>query len=259
MLLAGGCGGGGGGGDDTAPIDADTSGPDAEPTPYGCIGHAYPTTAPASIVVGGHANEISTNGQTPLGAVALTVSDTADAQLGSTTSDAATDVGAYEFTLDTGGAPIDGYLKGTHNGYKDTYVYPPSPLANDQGAVPVLMVSTTVYPFLPVLAGATQDASHGFVGVIVVDCLGQPVAGASVTSPDAGAVRYVVGTGVGDDTVTVTDESGIALLFNVTAGAAITVDASTPDHDFDEHAIKVRADVVTTTVVAPGPIPGLAP
>lgn len=249
--------GGDDGGTGTEP-DADPGAPDAAPTPYGCEGKAFPTTAPAQISVAGYSNEINTNGQVPLESVDVIVADASDTQLAMTTSDT-TDVGHYMVTVDTGGEPVDGYLKGTHASYKDTYVYPPAPLANDQASVPLLMVSDSVYPFLPILAGADQDAAHGFLGVLVSDCMGNPVAGATVTSAAAEAVRYIEGTGIGDDTVTVTDESGIAILFNVTPGNAVMVDASTPDHEFEAHAVKVRADVVTTTVVAPGPIPGLAP
>lgn len=236
--------------------DADPAAIDAAPTPYGCIGRAHPTTAPAMITVAGVTNEINTDGQVPLDGVALTVADSDDTTLTTGTSDGS---GNYSVTVSTGGAPVDGYIQGTTSNYKETYVYPPAPLANDQASVPVLLVSNTVWSFLPLIANATQDNTEGFLGVLVSDCLGNPVEGATVTSPAAETVRYVEGTGVGDETVTVTDSSGIALLFNVTPGDTVMVDASTPDHDFEAHPVKVRANVVTTTVVAPGPIPGLAP
>jgi hypothetical protein len=248
-LVLAACGGDDGGTGD-AP-DADPSMPDAEPTPYGCVGRAHPTTAPAQITVSGISNEINTNGQEPLGAVAISVSTNGDVELGSTTSDATS--GAYTISADTGGSPIDGYLHATHDSFKETYVYPPAPLSGDR-EVPVLMVSDSVYPFLPLIADAEQMDTNGFLGVLVVDCLGNPVAGATVTSAAAEYIRYVEGTSVGDATVTQTDDSGIAILFNVTPGAAVSVDASTADHDFEAHTVRVRADVVTTTVIGPGPI-----
>jgi len=248
------------GGDDVAGSDpdADPGAPDAAPSPYGCIGQAHPTTAPAQITVAGISNEISTSGQVPLGTVAITVNDADDdTEIGTATSDMTS--GVYTVTVDTGGAPVDGYLHATHNSYKETYVYPPAPLAADQASVPVLLVSNTVFPFLPIIADAAQDAANGFLGVLVSDCMGNPVSGATVTSSAAEAVRYIEGTSIGDATVTTTDDSGIAILFNVTPGAAVSFDASTPDHEFEAGTVEVRADVVTTTVIAPGPIPGLAP
>lgn len=255
LLLAAACGG-----DDgvtgEAP-DADLSMPDAPPSPYGCIGRAHPTTAPAQITVAGISNEISTSGQEPLPSAMIRISTVGDVQLGTATSDATT--GAYSITVDTGGSPVDGYLHATHASYLDTYVYPPAPLANDQASVPVLMVSDSVFPFLPLVADADQMDGNGFVGVLVSDCLGNPVAGATVTSAAAENVRYVEGTSIGDATVTETDASGIAILFNVDPGDAVSIDASTTDRDFEATTVKVRPDVVTTTVLAPGPIPGLAP
>lgn len=261
------CGGGSGddtGDDDVQQIDArpaidsgpaPDAAPDAAPGAFDCIGDPFPTTAPDPIAVGGLTNEINTNGQVALTNVVVTAYDASDAQLDQATSDGSA---AYALSLATGGVPLDGYLTGTHANYKDTYVYPPQPLPNDQSNVPVLMVSNTVWAFLPILADATQDAQHGFVGVLVVDCFGSPVPGASVTVTGAATVRYVSGTGV-SQTATATDSSGIALAFNVPPGASVSVDASTAGNEFFAHSIEVRADVVTTTIVAPGPIDGLAP
>jgi hypothetical protein len=276
------CGGGSSGddGDDANTIDAartidsnnapdGTPAPDAQPGAWDCIGDPFPTTAASDpITINGVTNEINQNGQVALGGVTVEAFDNGDNSLGSTTSDATT--AAYTLSVATGGDPVDGYLEGstTATGYKQlTYVYPPQPLANDQASVPVLMVSNTTWAFLPLLSdGATQSNTNGLVGVLVVDCLGNPVSGASVTVPGAQAIRYVAGTGIGDHTVTTTDASGIALAFDVPPGN-VQVDATTTDHAFYEHTILVRGGVaggsghgvITTTVVAPGPITGLAP
>jgi hypothetical protein len=249
-------------GDDDQPSpDADPgapdAGPDAMPGAYDCIGDPFPTTAPATITVGGHTNEINTQGQVPLGEVAVTANQqTGDTEIDSMTSDAA---GIYSLSATTGGTPVNGYLHGVKANFKETYVYPPAPLANDQPNIPVLMVSNLVYSVLPALAQADQDADHGFLGVLVVDCFGAPVSGAQVTSNGGGTVRYVMGTSVGNAEVTQTDSSGIALIFNVNVGDTVEVDATAGGNDLAAHTVKVRADVVTTTVVAPGPIEGLQP
>ena len=61
----------------------------------------------------------------------------------------------------------------------------------------------------------------------------------------------------------------LALAFNVTVADAVTVDASTSSHEFHEHEIEVRGGVasppesahgvITTTIVAPGPLDAIAP
>jgi hypothetical protein len=263
-------------GDDASTPDSHTggspdahSGPDATPAPdampsaYACVGQSFPTTAPDPLTVMGITKEINQNGQVVLGGVMVTAFNSSNNMLGTPqTSDATT--GAYTLSVTSGGNPIDGYLHGTKTGqtaYKDTYIYPNAPLAVNQGYVPVLMVSNLTWAFLPALShGASQPAGSGFMGVEVVDCTGKPVAGATVTA-DSGTVRYVMGTGIGDPAAgaTSTDVSGIALIFDVTPGTAVNVSGSGGGHTFLQHAVNVRADVVTTTVLAPGPIPGLMP
>jgi hypothetical protein len=243
-------------------MPAPDAGPDAPPGAFDCIGDPFPTTAPGTITISGVTNEISTSGQAPLAGIDVEAFDAAGASLGSMVSDG---TGAYSLSLTTGGTPLDGYLVGTSaNASYDqiTYVYPPAPLSSDQANVPVLMVGNTVWGFLPLLADATQQDANGFVGILVTDCFGSPVAGASVTVPGAATIRYISGTSV-SQTATTTDSSGLALAFDVTPGD-VTVDASTADYQFHEHTIEVRGGsaaggVITTTIVAPGPISGIAP
>jgi hypothetical protein len=258
---------GGGTGDDTPDIDASGDPtidgapmPDGPPGAYSCIGDSHPTTAPGTINVSGVSESISTDGTAPLPGATVTARNSADQLLDSAT--AADTTGEYALQIDTGGTPLSGYLLGELEGYKDTYVYAPAPLATDLANIPVLMVdASVVWPFLPIIAMAPQSAQNGFVGILVVDCTGTPVAGATVTVSGAAAanVRYPQGTTVPTNSDGATDTSGLALVFNVPPGNTIMVDASTPDHEFEAHAIVVRADVITSTVVAPGPISGLAP
>ena len=262
------CGGGGGdGGGDDDPADPDAApdpidgapGPDGPPGAWDCIGDPHPTTAGATLAVSGVAEAIDQNGTNPLAGVTITAHAADDDAMLDTATSAET-TGAYAVSLTTGGAPLDGYLRGQIDSYKTTYVYPPAAIATDLDNIPVLMVSNLTWAFLPALAQATQDAENGFVGVLVVDCTGTPVAGATVTVGDVSAdnIRYVNGTDVSPAN-TSTDATGIALVFDVPPGTAVMVDASAGGMDFEAHPIEVRADAITTTVVAPGPITGLAP
>jgi hypothetical protein len=95
----------------------------------------------------------------------------------------------------------------------------------------------------------TQAAGNGFMGVVVSDCSGMPVAGATVTTTPSGTVRYNQ-AGIPSNTAMVTDADGVAYVFNVPAGT-VTVGASAQGTTFRAHDVLVRADVLTTTVVAP--------
>jgi hypothetical protein len=256
-------------GDDAPPIDAaidaastppPDAGLDAMPPDFSCVGAAYPDSAPDMITISGTTGEIGLGGITDLGSATVEAfvgsSNTPEMTVISGTSD-----GAYTFMLATGGSPVAGYRRGTKSNYETTYVYPPEPLANDQANIPVLMVGTFAWGFLPSIAAASQNPTNGFVGLLVVDCAGNPLAGATVTVEGANPanVRYVQGTSIPNNASGATDASGIALVFDVPTGAAVGVDASTSSQELAEHDIEVRADVITMTVVAPGPIAGLAP
>lgn len=267
LCLLAACGDDGGstgdGGDIDAPgstIDAADM-PDGPPGAYGCVGDPHPTTAPPTINISGIAESIDQDGTNPLADVVVTARSSADTELATDTSAATT--GEYALAVTTGDTPLDGFLRGEIAGYKTTYIYPPAPISGDFANIPVLMVSNATYALISFVANImpVQGTDEGLVGILVVDCTGTPVAGATVTvsGADPAYVRYPQGSSVPEDNSGATDTSGIALVFKVPPGAAVMVDASTPDHQFEEHTINVRADSITTTVVAPGPITGLAP
>lgn len=265
-LAACGDDGGSTGDDDGGPIDAPGSVIDAVDMPdgpagaYGCVGDPHPTTAPDTINISGIAESIDQNGTQPLANVVVTARTSADAELATDTSAATT--GDYALQVTTGGTPLNGFLRGQIASYKTTYIYPPAPISGDFANIPVLMVSNTTYAFISFIAGTdAQTSTEGLVGILVVDCTGTPVAGATVTvsGADPANVRYPQGTTVPQDNSGATDTSGIALVFKVPMNTTVTVDASSPGHEFEEHVINVRPDAITTTVVAPGPITGLAP
>ena len=59
--------------------------------------------------------------------------------------------------------------------------YPSVPLAGDI-TENVLMVSNTEFGILAASAGITPVAGDGFIGIVVKNCQGTPIAGAKVTS-----------------------------------------------------------------------------
>ncbi len=240
MLAA--CGGDDGGAD----VDA---GP---PGPLNCNGEDLPTTAIDPITVNGIANEATASGSEPLEGVVVEAFEN-----GSTTVQATGNTGAdggYTLSIVTGGTPVDGYIRGRLPGmaeFRDVYLYPPAPLSADTADAPLLFVSDSTFGLIDVLTGESQEDGNGWMGVLVVDCFNEPVAGATVVTTPPYTVKYNE-EGLPNPDPVVTDVDGIVYVFNIAAGQ-VTVDATLDGQSFREHVVEVRADVVTTTAVAPGP------
>ncbi len=250
------------------PPAPDAEVPDAEPAPDAmvaadltCADDPLPTTGADPIVITGHAQSGSTNGVADLqGAVAeayrvgsLILEDT-------DTSDAA---GVFTLTINNDAlTPVDGYVKGTATTYLDSYLYPPFPLATNTDQAPLLFITNDTLNLLGFVSGASQNSSHGFLGLLVVDCAGNPVQGATVTiSPVATAattkIVYVGDNNLPDTALTSTGANGVAFVFNAPQGEVV-VDASVGGDSLREHTITVRVGAgfpaVTSTAIAPGPI-----
>ncbi len=227
----------------------DAPGPDAPPGTgaFACAGQPLPTTAPASIVIAGATASISASGTTPVAAVDVKAYPRAGgAALATATS---SDTGDFQLTVATGSAPLDGYVLATQATYLDTYLYPPAPLAADTDQARMLMVPTNLFPTLQAIAEVTQAAGKGVVGVVVSDCDGNPVAGATITV-SSGDLRYNNSSGLPTVDALVTAVDGVALVFNVNVGP-FTVTATAGGVTYRAHTFDVRADVVTTTAAQP--------
>jgi hypothetical protein len=159
-------------------------------------------------------------------------------------------MGKFAFVdVPTNNMPVDGYLHATDPKYLDTYVYPPYPITKDTPNARILLVSPSTLDLLPVLGLPTQDPQKAFIGVLVVDCDGNAVQGATVTTNPAGTVKYGMGQ-LPSNTATSTGVDGLAYVFNVPAGS-VEVDAVAGPNDLRQHSIDARAGVITTTIVAP--------
>lgn len=220
-----------------------SSGPQAG---FECLGQALPTTAPASIDLSG---QVKKNVLTPVpnpGAIvtAFRTSDTTTA-LATATSDTP---GRYSMSLATGGTPIDGYIRVTDSSHIATYAYPPVPMAASDSQN-VQMVSASEFGALAASAGVTPQAGKGFIGIVVTDCTGAPIAGATVSSTPAGTVRYNAG-GVPSSAAGATSADGVAYIANVTAGN-VRVQANGGGHTLRAHTVTARGDVITLTEIRP--------
>ncbi|HEV8382398.1 MAG TPA: hypothetical protein VGQ29_12470 [Gemmatimonadales bacterium] len=211
---------------------------------FECLGQPLPTTAPSSITIAGQTkgNLLS---QTALSGVEIIVSRTGTDTLGADTSDTP---GFFSISVTTGGTPVDGHLQLKKSGYLSTYAYPSRPLAADDDET-VLMINPTEFSALAATAGVTPQAGKGFVGVIVRNCAGEPLEGATVTSSPTGTVRYNLG-GLPSSTATSTAADGIAYIANVTAGN-VTVQSTASGHTLRQHVVNARADAITVTQIQP--------
>jgi hypothetical protein len=220
----------------------DSSGP-AEG--FGCVNDPLPTTAPALVTVNGAIRKGALSPQPVSGAIITAYRIGAPDTIAADTSNTP---GDYIISITTGGTPVNGYLKVTASGQLDTYAYPSRPLAANL-TTNVLMPTQNEIDFLGVAVGVTQSASNGFIGVVVKDCFGATVAGATVTTTPAGTVKYnSAGAPSGSATSTSTD--GVAYVFNVPAGD-VTVKANGGGETLRQHVVTARAGTVTLTEIQP--------
>ncbi len=225
-----------------AACGSDSSGP-AEG--FGCVNDTLPTTAQALVTVNGaiRANFLS---QVPVSNAIVTAfrvgaPDTIAIDTSNTPGD-------YLLSITTGGTPVNGYLRVTHSGQLDTYAYPSRPLAASL-TTNVLMPTQSELDFLGVAVGVTQSASNGVIAVVVKDCFGATVAGATVSTNPAGTVRYNSGTAP-SATAMSTSSDGVAYVFNVPAGD-VTVRANGGGETLRQHVVTARAGTVTLTEIQP--------
>lgn len=224
-----------------AACGSDSNAPDAR---FACLNDTLPTTAPAAITVSG-TTEGNVLAPTALSGVEVIVSRTGTDTLGADTSNAP---GRFSLSVATGGTPLDGHLQLKKSGYLPTFAYPARPMAAND-STNVLMVTSSEFAALAAAAGITPQAGKGFVGVIVQDCQGNPLANATVTSNPAGSIRYNAG-GVPNPNVGSTAGDGIAYIANVTAGN-VTIMATANGHTLRQHIVNARADAITLTQIQP--------
>jgi hypothetical protein len=226
-----------------AACGSDSSGPGAG---FECIGQPLPTTAPALVNLTG---TVRSNVLSPVPVVGAFVYAFRSGDTTHLAGDTTDTPGRYSADITTGGTPVDGYLAVSDSGHHiNTYAYPPVPLASS-GTQDVLMISSTEFTILAGAAGVTPVAGDGFIGIVVKNCAGTPIQGATVTSNPPGTVRYNVG-GVPSASAVSTNTDGVAYIANVTAGN-VTVQASAGGNTLRQHVVNARANAITLTEIRP--------
>lgn len=261
LILAAACGdndegGGGAAADAAAGIDAsggvpDAAGePDAMPADLSCLGAPLPTEAMNPVTVAGSVFTVDAGGQSPVEGAVVQIRRSSNDRVLDTNGPTGTPAdGSFSLTANTRGVPLEAYLRARAEGFITTRLYPPIPFSADVASVPLPIFNPVIINFL----APDQEPDNGLLLVIVVDCSGNPIQGATVSStPEAGQVLYASDTGLPDDQATSTASSGLAFLINVPAGA-VTVSASASGETLLEHDVTSVAGEITTTVVVPGP------
>jgi hypothetical protein len=235
--------------DSASPADAldalnEASDGDAGVDPFGCLGQPLPTTAPATVRIQGVVD--NANFMAIAGATVDAFVGSAVASAGTATSAAD---GTFAIDLTSGGVPVDAYVRGTKAGFFDTYYYPASPIAVSPIGFTVQLIDTPTFVAFSMLAGATPDPLKGSMLVLVADCTGTTVAGATIGIDPAGSLVYLRNR-LPAPAATNTDSTGAAVVFNVPPGQ-VTVSAAVGAMTLRSHVVTVRANTVTRTSVRP--------
>lgn len=207
------------------------------------------------INITGSAVERTATGMSPVsGATIGAYQNGNDATPVATTMSAAD--GTFTLSVPASGGPLDGYLKATKADLKDTYLYAPAPISADTVA-PVNMISPGTLNLLVLLSigAGNQNAANGLIALVVVNgasATSMPVANAMVTANPAGsAIIYNGSNMLPDQAAKMTGADGTAFIFNVNAGADVTVSATAPSLTLKSHAVRARANAFTTTLITP--------
>jgi hypothetical protein len=239
---------------DATPSIPDAAGqPDAMPADLSCLGNPVPADATATVTLSGTVVSISPAGQDPVeGAIVELRRASNDRILDDNKPDGTPADGSYSVTARTRGTPLQAYLHSTADGLVTSRLYPPVPVFLDVPMVPLPMFDPLVVAFL----SPDQEADKGIILMLVLDCAGNPIQGATVTStPEAGDIIYSDDSGIPDQSATSTGAAGTAFLVNVPAGT-VTVNATAMGESLLGHDVASVPDEVTTTVVIPG-VPGV--
>jgi hypothetical protein len=148
-----------------------------------CIGAPSPTEAVDPLTLTGVVSEVGLGGKTP---VADAVIEAYLPPLELLASDSSASDGSFVLNTDTGGEPLDAFARASKATYMSTWLYPPDPLTENLTNVPMLLISESNVGLLELLLGITIDEEAGIVSLIVLDCAGNPVQGAMVTTDPAG-------------------------------------------------------------------------
>jgi hypothetical protein len=233
------------------PIDAFVPPIDAPAGNFACAGMTLPTTAPNPVGLAGRSQTISGTSLVAASGVAINAYKTGNPAVLANATTAAD--GTFALSIPSGGNAVDGYIKATKATYRDTYLDPPTVIYQNLAGAAVLILQPQTFSLLVGLAGATQSDANGTIGLVILDCDNNPVAGATVAAQvngaDVGMTRYTNGM-LPSNTATMTDATGLAFVFDVPPGD-VTVSAQVGGQALRSHVVAIHALANTTTAIRP--------
>ena len=246
-----------------AAIDAPPP-PDAPPSyDFSCAANtAPPTSAPATLTLAGTVQEIFLDFATFTPGIRASVGASltacvADCMGQDNLASAGPTPAAGTFTtpaLDTGGTPLDGYLKVAKNGNQPTWVYPAYPLSTSLAGIPVLMMDSLVYQNINQAPGVSHTSGNAIVVAFVTDCANTPVAGATVTVTRNGTA---VGDPVQDASSFGQQAAGGYLAFDIPPDAtnsapATVISATYNGTTFLSRTVRAVGNTLSISQIKPG-------
>jgi len=251
-----------------ATIPPDAAPPDANPANLSCLGAALPDTADDPVTISGDVFDPGVPGfidPAELAGILIDSYKYGD-ELTPIDSDVSAGDGTWSLTATTNALPLDAYIRARQDavdpGQITTYVYPAVPTVTSATGIRIPMIAESTLALLANFTGLSQDDTKGLATVIVVDCDGNPVQGAVVTStPAAGQLAYLDSSGLPSTSAGGTDASGLAFLLDlpISAGTSVEVEvgAALGSDVFRAHTVTVpvyangNEHKMVTTQVAP--------
>jgi hypothetical protein len=217
--------------------------------PFGCIGHETQLHVPLALTWSGKVVTLFTS--QPLGNEPVVAIDTdTGAQIATTTSDS---IGSFVTQIFTSGAPIPVTIRVSTSGSQDlaTVLVPSHALDADLDVtVEIAAQSDMTQLYAPV--AKSWDPGGATVLATIVDCMGTPIQGASLTvgSSSGGSVVYFTGSNP-DGSATQTDASGRVLVLNAAPGSAMFSASKPTVPSFLQYSVTLQAASFVQLTIQP--------
>ena len=217
---------------------------DAQGDPFACLGQPPPTTAPAEVTLAGMA--VDPTSDTPVSDAMVQGFIPVDTSLFTVSTDA---TGTFTRLQPTGSVPLDMFFQITLSGFLTGLFYPSAPIAHDLNEQ-IQMFTTNDLATIGAASQVDIDSTKAQLLVIVEDCNGAPVGGATITATGDGQILYF-DMGRPKAGLLVTDgATGAALIVNLTP-TAVTVGATVGNMTLRSHAVSPMGSAVLETEVQP--------
>ena len=217
----------------------------AQGPPFACYNKPLPSTAAERVTIAGTLQDPFDGKKLTGTAVEVFLVGTA-VPIFTATSDGN---GAFSHDQGTGGAPRDAYLRAAPNGYLPTYFYPAVPISGNITATLQLLTAMDVAT-IGAVAGITVDTTKANFLVSVIDCNGDAIAGATISTNPPGKVTYFANATPSPVAVATDAMTGSALVSSV-AVSNTTINATVSGMTLRSHNLDGVAGAIMQTEIQP--------